>query len=125
LVPIEQDHTQIPARSLERVRAIYDAGIRPKAFIIAHEAPKQLPAPKAAPQITPLEFWSRRLAEHSLTALKLTGVVLTAVVVPLLVAALGVAALIGMGILSVALTDPCLIVVTEDDVWIQIDYWMV
>lgn len=124
LVPIAQDNSQIPARALERVQAIYQAGIRPKAFIVAHEAPQHLPAPADAPKISKLEFWSHELAKHSLTAAKVTGAILAGVVIPLSLTALGVGAMVALGLLSAMAADPCLIVVTEDNVWIQIDYWM-
>jgi hypothetical protein len=123
LIPIAADHSQIPTRALERVQAIYEAGIRPKAFVIAHEAPKQLPAPRGTPIISPLEFWSKKLAEHSLTALKVIGVVFAAVV-PVLITILGVGAMAAVGLAGVLMTDPCLIAVTDDDVWVLVDYWM-
>lgn len=124
LVPIEQDHSPIPERALERVHALYASGIRPRAFVIAHEVPLQLRPPANAPQISPLEFWAGRLTEHSVTVLKITGKVLTTVVLPLAVTVLGVTLSAMVGLASVALADPCLIAVTEDNVWIQIDFWM-
>ena len=36
----------------------------------------------------------------------------------------GAGLLVTLGLVSVALTDPCLIAITDDDVWIQIDYWL-
>lgn len=123
LVPANQDSSVVPARALERIRAIYEAGIQPKAFVIAHEAPKEIAAPAGTPKTTPFEFWSRKVGEHSLTALKIIGAT-AAVLVPIAGVVLGAGFLITLGVLS-AMVDPCLIVVTEDDVWIQIDYWMV
>jgi hypothetical protein len=117
IVPIVEDRSQIPARTLERVQTIYQAGIRPKAFVILHEAPKQLLPPKDAPRISPIEFWAKEAARHSLTVLKVTGTVLTRVVLPVFVTVLG-------GLSSAILTDPVLIAVTEDNVWIAIDAWM-
>ena len=123
LVPVTQDRSQMPTRTLERVQAIFAAGIRPKAFVIAHEAPAQIAPPPDAPQVSRLEFWASQVAAHSVTALKVTGKVV-AVALPIIGTILGVSALAVLGLTSVILTDPCLIVVTEDDVWIQIDYWM-
>src|SRR5687767_14072640 len=42
IVPAEQDTSPIPARALERVQAIYAAGLRPKGFVLVHEAPMAL-----------------------------------------------------------------------------------
>ncbi len=123
LVPVTQDTSQIPARTLERVQAIFQAGIRPKAFVIAHEAPSQIAPPPDAPKVSPFEFWARQAAGRSLTVLKVMGTVV-AVVAPILLMVLGVSALALLGLTSAILTDPCLIVVTEDNVWIQIDSWM-
>lgn len=124
LVPLAEDHSQIPARSVARVRAIYEAGIRPKAFVIAHEVPLQLRAPANVPKISPLEFWAQRLAAHSISALKIVGHVLTKFVLPATAAVLGMTLSAMVGLANVALADPCLIAVTDDNIWIQIDYWM-
>lgn len=123
LVPIIEDHSPIPERSMERVHALFEAGIRPKAFVIAHEAPMQLRAPANTPRVSPLEFWVQRLTAHSIAALQITGKILTTVVLPLTVAVLGVTLSAMVGLAAVALSDPCLIAVTDDDVWIQIDFW--
>lgn len=127
LVPAAQDHSQIPARALERVQAIYQAGIRPLAFVIAHESPRELPTPAGAPKVSRAEFWSHQVAQHSASAAKVAGGVLAAVIIPLTVAAAGIAAVAMLGVVTAAsaitVVDPCLIVVTEDNVWIQIDWW--
>src|SRR5687767_2081771 len=60
LVPLHEDTSTIPARTLERVHALYEVGIRPKAFVIAHEAPKQIAPPKDTPIISPFQYWSKR-----------------------------------------------------------------
>jgi hypothetical protein len=121
LVPLAQDHSPIPAFALERVQAIYEAGIRPKAFVVAHEARALLPAPANMPRISPLEFWGRQLAEHSATAVRVLGAVLS-VVIPAAVAILGTAVLVGLE--TAIAIDPCLIAVTEDGVWIRVASWM-
>jgi hypothetical protein len=114
----------IPARALERVQAIYAAGIRPKAFVIAHEAPAQLLAPADAPKVSRLTFLASQMAQHSISTVKVIGKV-TAVAIPIVVSGLGLLGLAALGLAAVALTDPCLILVTEDNVWIEIDYWLV
>lgn len=123
LVPATDDHSQIPARAMERVQAIYAAGIHPKAFVIAHEAPAQIAAPRGTPVISPFEFWARKMGEHSQSALQIVSKAVT-IATPVLMAALGVGLLVSIGLAGAILTDPCLIAVTEDDVWIEIDSWM-
>jgi hypothetical protein len=123
LVPLHQDTSAIPARALERVRTLYEAGIRPKAFVIAHEAPKQIAPPKDTPIVSPFAYWTKRAADSTVTVLKGAGRVL-AVVAPVLLAALGTGFLVGVSLAGALVADPCLIAVTDDDVWIQIDYWM-
>src|SRR5450759_5059842 len=51
IVPAHEDRTPVPMRTLERIRAVYAAGLRPKGFVVVHEAPRYLPAPRQeAPQ---------------------------------------------------------------------------
>jgi hypothetical protein len=122
LVPVEQDSSQIPARALERVQAIYAAGIRPQAFIIAHETSERLPAPKGRP-ISRTEVWAHQAAACIKTAIQITEEIAEAVI-PIAEAALTAGAVLAIGMASMVFVDPCLIAVTEDNVWIQIDYWM-
>lgn len=125
LVPLADDRSPLPARALERVQAIYQAGIRPKAFLVAHEATPQLPAPAGTPRQAKLEFWASQLAGHSETLLQVAGVVVTTLSAVLVAAGAGLGLLVLLGLAgAAALVDPCLIVVTEDDVWIVIDAWM-
>ena len=118
-VPIEQDRSLIPTRTLERVQAIYAAGIRPKAFIIAHEAPPQLAAPANRSRAPQWQTWAKQAARHSISGIRFVGNVVSTV------APMALMVLLALGLLLPLLIDPCLIVVTEDDVWIQIDAWMV
>lgn len=123
LVPLHEDTSSIPARALERVQALYEAGIRPKAFVIAHEAPKQIAPPKDTPIVSPFAYWSKRAAESTVTILKAAGTVI-AVAAPILLTVLGTTLLMSVTVAGALVADPCLIAVTDDDVWIQIDYWM-
>lgn len=123
IVPLAEDTSTIPARALERVRTLYEAGIRPKAFVIAHEAPRQIAPPAETRIISPLEYWGKRTAEGAGTILK-GAVAVAAVVAPVLLAMLGASLLVSLTIAGALVADPCLIAVTDDDVWIQIDYWM-
>ncbi|MDH3943341.1 MAG: hypothetical protein OEV06_04515, partial [Anaerolineae bacterium] len=43
IIPAEQDTTPVPARSMERIQALFAAGVRPKGFVVVHEAPPLLP----------------------------------------------------------------------------------
>ena len=123
LVPIAQDQSVIPARSLERVKAIYEGGGRPKTFVLMHEAPAQLPAPKDAPKLSQLEYRTRQLAEHSETIGQVAGV-LVAVAVPVLAVVFGTGLLLTLGLLGgLMAVDPILIAITDVDVWIEIDRW--
>ena len=46
LVPANQDSTPVPPRTLERIKAIYLAGFRPKGFVVVHEAHKSFKPPR-------------------------------------------------------------------------------
>ena len=130
IVPAEQDSSEIPARTMERIQSIFEAGIRPKGFVMVHEAPKMLAAPQDGTSTSqPISF-----ALPDMTpALKAVGGVLgTLAVVTLGIGGLAVAIVAGaaLAIPAVLLAgavaiDPILIVVTGDDIWIEIDRWMV
>jgi len=58
LVPAQDDSSTIPARTLTRIQAIYAAGLRPRGFVLVHEAPLELTAPAGTqserlPQLSP------------------------------------------------------------------------
>lgn len=53
LVPAEQDTKPLPGHAIGRVQAVYQAGLRPKGWVVAHEAPRLLPAQKQAPVAKP------------------------------------------------------------------------
>ena len=129
IVPAQQDSSEIPEQALARVEAIYRAGIRPKGFVLVHEAPMLLPAPEGTevqrverewaldPEtkekiIEPLSFGVSALAK------------VVAGVVTLFVAA-GAVVIPAIFMTAAALIDPILVVVTEDDYWIEIDRWWV
>jgi len=139
LVPVEQDSSHIPARSLERVQALYEAGVRPKAYILAHETPRTLTASTVA-EAGPVKEsfdWAKirqeaarragQLAEH-LPDWEVVGSVALKVLTVLGVTAGALAAvpvlLVGL-VATAVLVDPILIAVTEDDYWVEIDRWWV
>ena len=132
LVPVEQDSSHVPVRALERVRAIYAAGLRPQGFVLVHEAPPLLPAPDQH-QVDAIHF--PVLSPEVKSALKAAAGTLGAVAVAvgalagmaaLAVAALSVAAVLALPVMlvaGVALVDPILVAVTEDGYWVEIDRW--
>ena len=46
VVPAEQDNSEIPDRAMERVQTLFNSGIRPKGFVVVHEAPMLLAPPE-------------------------------------------------------------------------------
>ena len=131
LVPVEQDTSLIPARALERVQAIYEAGLRPKGFVIAHEAPRTLANPAQdedyadGPRID-AEKLKRIVLDDVLprltAALRVGAPLVGKCVLVALQGTLWVLGGIGM-LATVALLDPVLIAVTEDGYWVEIDRW--
>jgi len=118
IVPAHQDSSHIPARALERIQAIFEVGLRPKGFVIVHEAPKLLPAPEvieaepvAVPTNSPsIKPWITGLLGATAIAASIAAAA-ASMIVP---ATLAVGAV---------LVDPILVAVTEDDTWIEIDRW--
>ena len=133
IVPIHLDSSPIPPRALERVQAIYSAGLTPRGFVVVHEAPKLLAAP--IHQARESRFALSALPGAARSALKTLGGVLVGAGVLLLsvtsavalaVAAISLAALLLVPaslIASVALVDPILVAVTPDGYWVEIDRW--
>ena len=117
LVPAQQDSSAIPARSLERVQAIFGAGLRPQGFVLVHEAPKLLKAPVVAKEkpIAQPDVSASILPNSTLDIATALGTGLAAfasMILPML-----------FMVAAVALADPILVAVTEDGWWIEIDRW--
>jgi len=110
IIPATQDQSQIPARSLQRIRLLFDAGLRPAAFVIVHEAPQALPAPSVLPEKIKTTKTSPEKEPDSLLTGLLSGVSLA---LPLVFLA------------GLALLDPILVAITEEQEWIEIDRWNV
>lgn len=140
IVPAQMDTALIPAeirpRVMDRVGEIYQAGIQPKGWIMAHEAPKLLAAPQG--QALPMPWWQRYWLMVAMRPVAVGALAISLVVVGPMIAAFLVgllvkvvmamavivaipAAILGLGAISAV--DPLLILVTEDNVWIQIDQW--
>lgn len=118
IVPAEQDTSHIPARALERVQAIYEAGMRPKGFVLVHEAPMVLSSGQHNENkaMLPDQFASvLPVIEGVLGGVVASGLIAIAAAL-LLAAPLTLFA-------GAMLLDPILIAVTEDGYWIEIDRW--
>jgi hypothetical protein len=117
LVPAQEDSSVIPVRSLERIQAIFAAGLRPQGFVLVHEAPKLLKAPvveKEKPIAQPAVS-TAALPQSTLdiaTALGSGLAVLASMIFPMLFL-----------VAAAALADPILVAVTEDGYWVEIDRW--
>ena len=131
-VPAHQDDSHLPDHAMERVKAIFEAGIRPVGFVMVHEVPKMLPAPA---QAEPTTWRMPALPENTRSTLKKAGTALftaafgllaiTGVVVAAFVALVVAAAVIlPLAFLAAAVSiDPILVAVTEDGLWVEVDRW--
>lgn len=136
IVPVHQDSSTIPARTLERVQAVYAAGLRPQGFVLVHEAPKLLSAPKQnesqplrLPLLSPqhqsaIKWAGGALAGVAAGLIALSGLALLAVAAFALLALLATVVLPMVMLAGVALYDPILIAVTEDGYWVEVDRWL-
>lgn len=118
IVPADQDTTPIPPQAMNRMRAIKKSGIKIKGFVIVHEAPMLLPAPKIEekPFLETIDWGEvrRTMGEGLIEIVKVTGTILGGL-------AKGVLGTIFIGL---ALLDPICIVVLEDDTWIELYRWL-
>ncbi len=133
LVPAQIDSSSIPSRTLARIQAIFTVGIRPKGFVLAHEAPKLLPSPttegnklqdhfsQPIAKTTPIRRTEspQRITELFTTAMSGLGTLLSGLLTILGSLILPAAYLVG----AVIMLDPILVAVTEDGYWIEIDRW--
>lgn len=122
IVPAQQDSSEMPTRALDRVQAIFAAGLRPKGFVMVHEAPPLLSPPEVAkPDISEASPLPKPNIESFTGMLKglATGL---AVLSTLAVSALTFLGTAGIAVGTI-LIDPILIAVTEDETWIEIDRW--
>jgi hypothetical protein len=119
VVPANLDSSEIPARTYKRIQTIFASGIRPKGFVIVHEAPRLLTAPKplpqhAAPQVFPPEVEKPKTDTSSTDAIAsifssaLFGTIIT---------------VIGALFMGIAMIDPIVVAVMEDNCWVEIDRW--
>jgi len=113
LVPAHEDTTAIPARTIRRIHTLFSQGLRPHGFVVVHEAPMQLAAPKPVIEEKPPLEWEGVGKAVGIIA-KVMGILL-----------LG-SMLLPLGLIAGAvMIDPILVVVTDDGYWIEIDRWQV
>jgi hypothetical protein len=119
LVPAQDDSTAIPDRAMERIQAIFAAGIRPQGFVLVHEAPRLLKAPveskdRAQQQYAPSpEPAASSQSGPDMLSMLGTGLsALASMVFPML-----------LFVVAAAMADPILVAVTEDGFWVEIDRW--
>jgi len=94
-----EDNSPIPTRTMHRIQTIYQEGIRPLHWVVVHEAPFLLSAPKPEKQKKP----------HLLPYLALLG---------------GLGAFLAATLITTAaVVDPILIAITPEFDWIEIDRW--
>ena len=122
VVPAHEDTSKIPSRAMQRIQTIFEVGIRPKGFVIVHEAPKILTGPVEEPakpsrQLPDLKTAGKDLA---IGAVGLAGFALLLVSAVAAAAAIAIPAALLAGAVMI---DPILIAVMEDDTWIEIDRW--
>lgn len=92
------DTSPIPHQTMQRIQTIYQEGLRPRSWVLVHEAPYQLCPPK---QEKPKHIWPYFA----------------------LLGSLGL--LLGCTLLAAsAAVDPILIAITPEMDWVEIDRWM-
>ena len=129
VIPAYQDSSQVPARTLERIQAIYAAGLRPKGFLLVHEAPLALPAPEKEtieiPQMPTYPRNNRKMIVIAIAVLIFGLIILPATVAVIAAALTATASLAAPAalVVSAAILDPILVAVSEDGYWVEIDRW--
>ena len=120
LMPALMDSTSLPDHAMERIHAVYKAGIRPQGFVIVHEAPLEIEAPQPEVKQKNNSDLLKKIGGAALGAGLLSGSIVALVGI----AILGGILLAPIGLLGAAIVlDPILVVVTTDNYWIEIDRW--
>jgi hypothetical protein len=113
LVPAHEDTTAIPARTMRRIHTLFSQGLRPQGFVVVHEAPMQLTAPKPVVEEKPPLEWEGVGKAVGVIAKVLGVMILGSMLLP-------------FGLLAgLVMLDPILVAVTEEGYWIEIDRWQV
>ena len=120
LMPALMDSTSLPDHAMERIHAVYKAGIRPQGFVIVHEAPLEIEAPLPEVKRKTNSDLLKKIGGAALGAGLLSGSIVALVGI----AILGGVLLAPIGLLGAAVVlDPILVVVTTDNYWVEIDRW--
>jgi len=126
ITPAHLDSSPIPKRTMVRIQTIYESGLRPRGFVVVHEAPMALSAPKKQPPvfglpapnspkpappppIQKIESSSPSFSDQLGEVAAIFGT-LAMVVFPML-------------FLSILALDPIVVAVMEDGCWVEIDRW--
>jgi hypothetical protein len=97
IISATDDSSRIPRQTMQRIQTIYQEGIRPLHWVVVHEAPFLLSAPKTEKKV------------HILPYIAILG-------------GLGVWLATTL-ITTAAIVDPILIAITPEYDWIEIDRW--
>ena len=123
LVPSTMDSTPLPDRAIERIKRLYEAGVRPQGFVMVHEAPMQLKAPEI-PKIEQKAKSNKHLFGKIGGAALGLGAITGSLVAAVGIAIIGGLLILPAGLLAAAvLVDPILVAVMPDDSWVEIDRW--
>ena len=97
IVSATDDSSRIPRQTMQRIQTIYQEGIRPLHWVVVHEAPFLLSAPKPKKKAHILPY---------IAILGGLGVWLATTIIT-----------------TAAIVDPILIAITPEYDWIEIDRW--
>lgn len=131
------DEARLPSRARQRLAAVRSSGLPIKAVVLFHELPTVAPSSNGMvvrasgrvqtwlEQELPAKSAQLRAHAHRLAPSVgwATRAVLGLTVTMLTVGAVA-ATTVTLGVLAAALTDPCLVVVTDDGCWIEVDRWL-
>jgi hypothetical protein len=118
VVPAAEESTAISPGSYKKVQTIFANGIRPKGFVVVHEAPRQLAAPKkvADPTPSPVHIPQQPTTDANGNTAVAASSILSGLFSTILL-------VLGTIFMSVAMIDPILVAVMEDGSWVEIDRW--
>jgi hypothetical protein len=123
LVPASQDTTPVPPRTLERIKAIYLSGIRPKGFVVVHEAPKAFQSPRpeqSATKMLPPPVVSQAVSNHVSSSVSNPSGVADGLASFISAFATMIFPMLFIGLMAL---DPIVVAVMEDNSWIEVDRW--
>jgi hypothetical protein len=136
IVPAHEDPTELPAFAMERMKQIFESGIRPKGFVLIHETSMLLHAPAGVDVEDGhnVNDWQLPAITHDKvkSVLATVGWILAglAIVIGTAVLAVAAVALVASLLLPAAIItgaaagiDPILVAVMDDDVWVEIARW--